>query len=453
MESSRREPGESLGVTEKSQGVLYGGRYRLVAALGRGGMGAVFEARDEQTGRRVAVKVLRAKVGKTDGTGTAQRFGLERWAGARVKHPNVVEVLDAGVDETTGERFIVQELLEGGDLGEVLERRGRIPVDELIALMAPAIDGVAAAHAVGVVHRDLKPSNIFLVSRPDGGVSAKVIDFGIARVRGTGPHEAPLVSPDVLLGTPAYMSPEQVRAEADLDGRTDVWSLGVLLFEAASGSLPFVSQTASGLLRAIATEAPRKLAEVAPWLPEGFTAVVDRALARDPDARFATVTALATALRECSLTTPSQRPTADTRPWKALPPIPAAVSAGVRRSKSRRREPAVSARSNRNALRALAVLTAVVVLGVLAAFGWWALHRSAPLASPVGAREPSPEVRFAKNTSGDGGERVMNAAGQPSSSATSSSAPPMYFPSTNTCGVVALPLTARSRRGVACTSA
>ena len=278
-----------------SPGALIGGHYRLVRVAGRGGMGTVWEALNTWTERRVAVKVME---GGEASNGTAspervERFLREAKATAKVRHANVVDVLDMGNDPEGVGLFIVYEFLDGETLRDLLDRRGSIAPDEALALLTPAMEGVVEAHRCGVIHRDLKPENILLARDSSGRVTPRVIDFGIAR---TDTSDAPITRAGEVIGTARYMAPEQCRGARDLDARVDVWAFGVILFESLTGRAPFAGDGYHETIAAIlTTDAPSLRAE-RPELPAGITAAIDRALSRDRDARYPTLRALLDAL-------------------------------------------------------------------------------------------------------------------------------------------------------------
>ncbi|GAB4195629.1 MAG: hypothetical protein OHK0013_02020 [Sandaracinaceae bacterium] len=284
-----------------SIGDVVGGKYRVESVIGQGGMGAVFRARHLLTERAVALKWMLPEVG---GEEAVQRFLREARAMGRIDHRGVVGVLDVGVED--GATFLVMELLKGSSLRELLEERGRFEPAEAIALLMPALEGVEAAHRSAVVHRDLKPENLFVVRGGDGTIeTTKVLDFGISKLRDDRIDQGPQIDRErgglvtrtgVTIGTPSYMSPEQVRAAKDIDGRTDVWSLGVILYELLAGEVPFRAESFGALLVAIATEGFPPLDAVRPGLPRELVAVVHRALEKEPAQRFASVAELATAL-------------------------------------------------------------------------------------------------------------------------------------------------------------
>jgi serine/threonine-protein kinase len=269
------------------------GRYELLEPLGRGGMGTVYKARQARLGKLVAVKLLDpARAGRG---GAMSRFWREARAAAQIRHPNVVDVFDVGFDDGTA--FLVMELLDGQDLAAHLATRGRLSLHEAIEVLAPVLSGVRAAHEAGVVHRDLKPSNIFLARRGRTLVSPVVLDFGVSRLLDDEDLGlATATSVDALIGTAAYVSPEQAKQSRLADDRSDQYALGVILYECVTGQRPFTGASTYELLHAIATARVQRPSELNPSLPEAFDAVVLRALSRDPERRYADLDDFAAAL-------------------------------------------------------------------------------------------------------------------------------------------------------------
>jgi len=268
---------------------VIGNKYRVLRVLGEGGMGAVFEAEHIHTLKRVAVKWLKA----TD-QDARLRLLREAQAAARVRHPNVVDVYD--VAQEGDAVFLVMEYLEGESLTDLLERGG-MPVHELIALLLPAMRGVAAAHRQGVVHRDVKPDNIFLAHVVDAHAPVpKLLDFGISKLEPRGNEQLSLTSAGSLIGTPMYMSYEQLSGAKDVDARADVYAFGVVLYEALAGRPPFEADTLSELTIKIATTDAVPVEQLRPELPRRLADVIVRAMAKDRSARFPTMDALLAAL-------------------------------------------------------------------------------------------------------------------------------------------------------------
>jgi serine/threonine protein kinase len=274
-------------------GEVLGNRYKLVSLLGRGGMGAVYEAFCEQTGARFAVKVLHDHLAEGE---AAQRFRREADAARRVDNPHIVRIVEGGTCRVTGHHFLVTELLEGHDVQHWLDRIGPISLRGALRITAQALRGLREAHAARVVHRDIKPGNLFLVQNPNGSLVLKILDFGIAKV-----HREPfsqaattnMTATGSLLGSPLYMSPEQVQDSRNVDHRTDLWSLGSVLYALLSGHAPHQHLSSIGqLLVAICVHPARPLVEVAPWVPAEVAAIVHRALEIDPAARHSNAAAM-----------------------------------------------------------------------------------------------------------------------------------------------------------------
>ncbi|MGK3986773.1 serine/threonine-protein kinase [Sorangium sp. So ce136] len=262
------------------EGALIAGKLRLERPLASGGMGAVWVARHLLLDTDVAVKFINTE-GDAPGSLRA-RFLQEAKASLRIKSPHVVQVLDYGVEE--GTPFMVMELLEGEDLRAHLERAGRLSLEATYQLLAPLGRALRRAHSIGLVHRDLKPSNIFL-ARCGDEVIVKVLDFGIAKQVQEQPPSAVTTS-SVIIGSPRYMSPEQVRAAKRLDHRSDLWSMGVIVYEALTGRTPFEDETLGGLIIAICAEPWPLPSALVPALGAGVDRFMARALERDPAARF-----------------------------------------------------------------------------------------------------------------------------------------------------------------------
>jgi len=267
-------------------GDTLGERYKLVRAISAGGMGAVFEAENTWTLRRVALKVLQSHLA-TD-PGAVSRFQSEARLASRVAHPNLIDVLDLGRDERTGTLYLITELLAGRDLRDELAARGRFTPRDALDVMVPVMRALGAAHDKGILHRDVKPANVFLARGEGGAVTPKLIDFGVARA--LDPDGAKhLTTTGAMVGTILYMAPEQVRGDRDIDGRVDIWAVGAVLFELLTGAPPYPPDGHHTLVWKILSGAPPRLATVAPELPRAVTDAVDRALTHDRELRFATM--------------------------------------------------------------------------------------------------------------------------------------------------------------------
>jgi len=276
-----------------SVGDIIAGRYRIEAAIGEGGMGAVFRATHLELGRAVAVKVMRSDDPSEQ---SLERFLREAKSAASVDHRNVVDVLDYGRETEgsgdVGRPYLVMECLSGESLEARLKRPPSPRLEELVDWIAGALSGLAAIHDAGIIHRDLKPANLFLAEDADG-IVPKVLDFGIARPT---IEASALTQTMQTLGTPHYMSPEQVRSAKTVDARSDLYAVGVILYLAITGKLPFDGPSATAVIAAIVTDDPVPLSTLRPDVSEGLAAVVHRAMARDPWQRFESARSMRQAL-------------------------------------------------------------------------------------------------------------------------------------------------------------
>jgi non-specific serine/threonine protein kinase len=292
-----------LGVTQAEpptgrleSGFVLAGRYRVDAEIGAGGMGRVYRATQIALGREVAVKVL----ADTAATAPAalQRFEREASIVARLRHPNLVTIYDAGSEPGVG-AYIVMELVSGRSLADELADRGRLTVVEVVDVMRQVADAVHAAHALGVIHRDLKPHNVMLVRGDEGSAVPRVLDFGLAKTvdksDSGGFAELSLTQSGMVFGTPLYMSPEQARDDA-LDARTDVWSMGVMLYELLTGEAPFRGSSPVATFVAILHDKPAPIESRVPAVPPALASLVERTLSKDPAGRPATAGELAAEL-------------------------------------------------------------------------------------------------------------------------------------------------------------
>ncbi len=271
-----------------------GDRYELLRTLGMGGMGEVYLGRHIGVGRNVAVKILRSVFTKDEQI--VKRFYREAQAAAAVKHKNIVDILDVGVSDLD-DPYIVMEYLEGESLGELLTRVGPIDLGAACAVMEPTLEALQAAHDAGVVHRDLKPDNIFIVRTKKGPPEIKLIDFGISKFT-TADKETRLTADGSLLGTPSYMSPEQSRGLRDIDGRADVYAMGVIMYEMLSGELPFSGDNYNAILIASLTEPPKPPTKAYAGFPFVAESIVMKALQKKRTRRFKSASEMLDALRE-----------------------------------------------------------------------------------------------------------------------------------------------------------
>lgn len=275
-------------------GTLLGGRYRVDGVIGSGGMGIVLAATDERLGRPVALKLL--PPGRTPTTTSQQRFLREARAAASIDSDHVVRIFDTGMLDEVG-AFLAMERLEGQDLRQALLERGAFTPEEAIEIIIQACSAVDDAHRRGIVHRDLKPGNMFLVRSNKRRLHVKVLDFGVSKVLGEVPSADSLTDTGSAVGSPRYMSPEQVRDAKTVGPATDVWSLGVVLYELLAGATPFSGDSAPAIYAMIAADSPRPLRELVPSVPRALDAVCMRCLAKRAADRFGDARALAHALR------------------------------------------------------------------------------------------------------------------------------------------------------------
>jgi serine/threonine-protein kinase len=385
------------------------GKYRIDRILGQGGMGIVYAAYHELLGQSVALKMLRPEVVAKNSDAVA-RFLNEGRAAARLENAHVARLMDVGLLDG-GLPYLVMELLEGADLAHVLETRGRMPVATVVDYLMEAIEAIAEAHSMGIVHRDLKPSNLFLARRKEGE-TIKVLDFGISKA-GTdanGPASG-ITATNAVLGSPGYMSPEQLRSSKTIDARADIWSLGVILFELLSGSLPFDGPNVVAIFAAIQeTDAPR-VESLRSDIPPRLAAAVHRCLRRSAADRFATVTELAaeiapfgspramTSLERIRATLPMYQQgtsetllaTGDKPPARAVSSAGGISPAAMTTGGVVHGAPAVPARSGKRT----PVVASIVGVGILLAAGAIAgllMMRAGPKSVPAASPEPPPAI-------------------------------------------------------------
>jgi len=298
-----KNEGDGQGVTSSAGdggvdpriGTIAAGKYKVLRLLGRGGMGAVYEAQNVAIGKRVALKFV--VVDRRADASVLARFHREARAVSAVESAHIVQVFDTGETES-GEPFLVMELLHGEDLGTRLTR-GRMDVADALDLTVQALRGLRRAHAAGIVHRDLKPQNVFLSQGDDDRTHVKIVDFGLSKFLDEGGlGQSSITQAGTMLGTPLYMSPEQIEAAPDVDHRTDLWSMGAILYEAIAGAPPFTESSYARLVISICQRDPRPLSDLAPGVPPALTRVIARALDRDRALRFESADAFLAAILE-----------------------------------------------------------------------------------------------------------------------------------------------------------
>lgn len=378
VESPEAPPVSALGEKENLTGQLIDGRYQVDYVLGVGSMGIVYGARHVSVGKLVAVKALRAYLA-TDAEAIL-RFNAEATAATSIGNQHIVETFDFG-RLPDGTAYLVMEYLEGRSLAELIEGWSPLPTARITRIAVQIAEALNAAHLAGIVHRDLKPDNVFLCER-DGDVDfVKILDFGIAKF---GVSQARLTQAGAVFGTPAYMSPEQAVGKAT-DGRTDVYALGVMLYEMACGSVPFQGEHAMAVLALHSNEEPEPLSARRPEVSAELEAIVHKCLQKDPDARYASMAELAADLSRLASGMPVRA--------EALP-VASAASAELTEAPGPVLEPPASLPPSSRRFVAGGVPWPLVLLLLVAVAGgayFFTKHRplavSAPVAAPV---EPRP---------------------------------------------------------------
>jgi eukaryotic-like serine/threonine-protein kinase len=302
-------------------GQVIDAKYRIVRLIGEGGMGAVFEGENVRISRRVAIKVLHPNA--MANPETVQRFEREAQAAGRIGSDHILEILDLGT-LSDGGRYMVMEFLAGETLSGRIRRHGRLTPQQVVPLVRQMLVGLAAAHDAGIVHRDLKPDNVFVLKERSGIRDyVKIIDFGISKFNVVG-GDFSMTRTGAVMGTPFYMSPEQAKGSGGVDQKSDLYAVGVILYEAVTGEVPFLASTFNELLFKIVLSDPKPLHEVIPGIDPAFVAVVSRAMAREPSQRFATAKEMIEALDALGFGGKTQAldPATD---GAAMAPVPAPV--------------------------------------------------------------------------------------------------------------------------------
>ena len=389
------------------------GRYRIDRLIGAGSMGFVVAAWHLELDQPVAIKFLNPDV--LERNEAAKRFRREVRATAKIKSEHVTRVIDVGALEN-GVPFMVMELLQGNNLEDELLRRGLLPVDEAVGYMLEAIEAIAEAHAAGIVHRDLKPANLFVARRADRSRLVKVLDFGISKslLDSHQPGDMSLTAAGVIIGSPLYMSPEQMRSTKDADYRSDIWSLGAILFQLVTGRPPYLGETIPEICAQLYVDPVPAPSTVLPTLPPEIDRVLARALERDPDQRYQTVAEFGAALAD--LAPPESRVHAE-RAQRVL-----AVTRGAAPSSEwprARVEQAptieasvsiLSAGSPRFGARAWLGAALGVALAAILVLGFFVMRRMERAAAPLETGVAAAAVRVVEDTNPRPREPVATAA-------------------------------------------
>jgi tRNA A-37 threonylcarbamoyl transferase component Bud32 len=274
-------------------GQVYGGKYRIKRELGSGSMGAVYEAENVLIHRRVAIKALHPGIAARKDI--VDRFEREAQAAGRIGSDHIVEVVDLG-ELPDGTRYLVMEYLDGTTLEGRVRAKGRLAAPEAAGYVAQLLEGLEAAHAAGIIHRDLKPANVWLCPQKSGPEYVKILDFGVSKFSALNTEEMSMTRTGMVLGTPYYMSPEQAKGNKDMDHRSDLYSVGVILYECITGQLPFAAETFNELLFRIVLESPPPAETYVPDLDPEFAAIIRKAMHREPEGRFASASEFRQAL-------------------------------------------------------------------------------------------------------------------------------------------------------------
>jgi len=415
---------DSLPVEVGPDGLL-AEKYRILRKLGQGGMGSVYEVEHDFLGRKFAVKFLRPEYARDKEM--LARFKREARTAAAIESENIAAVVDFG-ESSNGVPFIVMELLKGQNLRDLLEAEGQLPVPRALNLVIQACRGLRPAHEQQIVHRDLKPENLFVVRRGDGGDLLKILDFGIAKLRGAA--GATVSTQDgTLMGTLSYMPMEQARGDKDIDHGVDIFALGAILYEALSGTVPHPGGEPHVVLYHLVHTGPKFVSELRPGLPDGLAEVVHRAIAKNRSDRYRTVRELADALAvftrqgrgvssvradrsprvegpiasaETSVAPPESRPRPAGEPKEKSTqvqprPEPADRARGVGGVTPETQPPVVASgdTARRGSWRGLGVIAAAGAALLLGVGVWWSQRLSAPVGGEVPADEAAASAELA----------------------------------------------------------
>ncbi|HKO52480.1 MAG TPA: serine/threonine-protein kinase [Polyangiaceae bacterium] len=354
---------------EVHEGQILAGKFRIERVLGRGGMGVVVAATHLQLDERVALKFLLPDA--LANPEAVERFAREARAAVKIKSEHVARVADVGTLES-GSPYMVMEYLHGEDLAAWVRRKGAMPVPEAIEFLLQACEAIAEAHALGIVHRDLKPANLFVTHRVDGSACVKVLDFGISKL--TMPGAAPefgMTKTSTVMGSPLYMSPEQMSSSRNVDMRTDIWALGVILYESLTGRVPFDAETMPQLCSRILQDPPHPIQEFRPDLPQVLQQVILRCLEKDRERRFRNVAELAFALAPFGLSAAQRSAERIARVLGAAghpsapPAVVGAVSAGAGTGTSTSFGASNEGKKSRTALFVVLCLIGLLIAGAL----------------------------------------------------------------------------------------
>jgi len=401
--TSSKPPSLPPGIPAPGQ--VLAGKYTVERVIGVGGMGVVLAARHVELEERVAIKMLLPTLSAHGEPAT--RFVREARAAIKIRNEHVVRVFDVGRLDG-GAPYIVMEYLEGSDLSRLVEEIGPLKVEDAIEYVVQACEAIAAAHALGIVHRDLKPANLFLARTGDGRACVKVLDFGISKIaEGAAGSPRGLTSTSAIMGTPCFMSPEQLRSTRDVDARADIWSIGAILHALLTGDPPYDGESNADVSAKIIRDAPTPIRQIRPEVPKEIEDVILRCLEKDPAARFGDVAELANALAGVTqresikasaarvsrgaagvaptlMSRSSDPPAADAPPSAPVGPTRTASAWG----ETGRRD--VPPGRGRTALRLAGTLLAAVALVAIGALGVTRLQRQSPAAAGTGSSIPVP---------------------------------------------------------------